>query len=65
MENVFVFLQDVRICSGDMATFASNDADEQCSNIMDRKSIMDKTTPPNSPNIGMQYLPPSSKQVNY
>lgn len=47
-----------------MLALGLNDTEEQCSINIDRKSIMDKTTPPNSPNIGMQYLPPSSKQVN-
>lgn len=54
----------MRICSGDTAS-GSNDTDDQSSIIIDRKSIMDKTTPPNSPNIGMQYMPLSSKQVNW
>lgn len=57
-------MQDVRICSSDMAS-GSNDTDDQSSIVIDRKSILDKTTPPNSPNIGMQYLTPISKHVNW
>lgn len=53
---LYTVAQDVRICSGDTAS-GSNDTDDQSSIIIDRKSILDKTTPPNSPNIGMQYQP--------
>ncbi|XP_050531583.1 phosphofurin acidic cluster sorting protein 1 isoform X3 [Daktulosphaira vitifoliae] len=57
------FVNDVRICMGEML-LCSND-DEQPPSILDRKSIIDKTTPPNSPNIGMQFIPPHTKQVNW
>ncbi|XP_050438324.1 phosphofurin acidic cluster sorting protein 1 isoform X2 [Adelges cooleyi] len=57
------FVNDVRICTGDMTCLMDND--DQPSSIIDRKSLMDKTTPPNSPNIGIQYMPPHSKQVNW
>jgi len=39
----------------------SNDTDDQSSIIIDRMSILDKTTPSNSPNIGVQYLPLPTK----
>ncbi|XP_060856298.1 phosphofurin acidic cluster sorting protein 1 isoform X2 [Metopolophium dirhodum] len=62
LQTFIPFVNDVRICSGDTAS-GSNDTDDQCSIIIDRKSILDKTTPPNSPNIGMQYLPPPTKEL--
>ncbi|XP_025407381.1 phosphofurin acidic cluster sorting protein 1 isoform X2 [Sipha flava] len=64
LQTFIPFVNDVRICSGETAS-GSNDTDDQSSIIIDRKSIMDKTTPPNSPNIGMQYLPLPTKQANW
>lgn len=63
LQTFIPFLNDVRICSSD-TTSGSNDTDDQSSIIIDRKSMLEKT-PPNSPNIGVQYLPPTSKNVNW
>lgn len=57
-------MQDVRICSSDMQ-LGSIDTDDQSSVIVDRKSTLDKITPPNSPNNKLQYITQSSKNVNW
>lgn len=43
----------------------SNDTDDQSSVIIDRKPILDKVTPPNSPNNKLQYITQTSKNVNW